>query len=187
MRKIGLLVAVAIGALTLIAAAAFAHGDNGGRHKASLNSYEEVVGGPGTASTGSVSTTGRGRLSLKIKSDGIEYRLRYEGTEGGTVSAAHIHFAQRHVSGGVIAFLCGGGEAPCTTPSGDISGTITPAEIQGPADQGIPTGAAGFAEAVKAIRVGATYANIHTSPSFPEGEIRGQIGRGHGKGHGRDR
>ncbi len=187
MKRIVLIGAIAVAALSLVAAAALARDNDGGNHKAFLNSYEEVVGGPGPTSTGSVSTTGVGRLTLRVRNDGIHYRLRYERMEGGEVFAAHIHFAQRHVGGGIIADLCGGNEMPCTTPSGDISGVITPAEIKGPPEQGIPLGAAGYPEAVKAIRVGATYANVHTRPSFPEGEIRGQIGRGHGNGHrGRD-
>lgn len=176
MKRIVLITALALAAVSFVAAAALADDEGGGAHKAFLTSYEEVVGGPGPTSTGSVSTTGTGRLTLKVRDDGIHYRLRYERMEGGTVFAAHIHFAERHVGGGIIADLCGGNELPCTTPNGDISGVITPAEIKGPAEQGIPVGAAGYPEAVKAIRVGATYANVHTTPSFPEGEIRGQIG-----------
>ena len=172
MKRIVLITALALAAVSVVAAAALADDDGGGAHKAFLTSYEEVVGGPGP-STGSVSTTGVGRLTLRIRDDGIHFRLRYERMEGGTVVAAHIHFAQRHVGGGIIADLCGGNEDPC---DGDISGVIMPGEIKGPAEQGIPVGAPGYPEAVKAIRVGATYANVHTTPSFPEGEIRGQIG-----------
>jgi hypothetical protein len=187
MRRIALVVLVALAALSLVVAAAVARDGERGGQKAFLTGYEEVVGGPGTASTGSVSTLGKGRLTLRVRDDGIHYRLRYEQMEGGTVFAAHIHFAQRHVGGGIIADLCGGNEAPCTTPNGDITGVITPAEIKGPADQGIEPAAPGYPEAVRAIRAGATYANVHSTPRFPEGEIRGQIGRGHGKGNrGRD-
>jgi hypothetical protein len=179
MRKLVLAVALVVAAsLTVVAAVAIAGGGNGGQHKAFLNGYNEVVGGPGP-STGSVSTTGRGSLRLRIEDNAIHFRLRYEDIEGGDATQAHLHFAQRHVGGGVIAFLCGGPEAACTEPDGDISGTITPAEIIGPADQGIEAGS--FAEAVRAIRAGAVYANVH-STRWPEGEIRGQVGRGNGKG-----
>jgi hypothetical protein len=178
MRKLVLAVAVVVAAsLTVVAAVAIAHGGNGGGHRAHLNGYQEVVG------PGSISTTGSGRFELRIRDDVIHFRLRYSQMEG-AVSQAHIHFAQRHVGGGVIAFLCGGGgEDPCTSPNGDIDGTITPAEIIGPSAQGIEPGS--FDEAVRAIRAGATYANVHSTPRWPNGEIRGQIG--HGKGHGRDR
>jgi CHRD domain-containing protein len=123
----------------------------------------------------SISTPARGRLSLEIQdNDTIEYRLRYSGFEGTTVTASHIHLGARHTNGGVVAFLCGGGDKPvCTTPSGEIEGTIDAADVIGPAGQGIAAGE--FAEFVRAIRAGYTYANVH-SVRFPTGEIRGQIG-----------
>jgi hypothetical protein len=173
MKRIALAAAVIGGTLLLVATGALAKGGNGG-HKAFLNGYQEVVG------PGSISTTGHGSLALRIQDDGIHYRLRYAAIEGGAVTAAHIHFAQRHVGGGIIADLCNGNEAPCTTPNGDISGTITPAEIKGPANQGIEPGS--YAEAVRAIRAGATYANVH-STRWGAGEIRGQISHGNRKGH----
>jgi hypothetical protein len=180
MRKLAIVVSVlAATALVLVAATALA--DRGGHHgnnfRANLNGYNEVVGGPG-ASTGSVSTTGHGRFRARIFDDHIHYTLDYSDMTGGTVAFAHIHFAQRHVGGGVIAFLCGGGDKPpCTTPSGHIEGDIDAADVIGPADQGI---AAGELDELKAaMRAGAAYANVHSTPSYPEGEIRGQITRGH--------
>ena len=180
MRKLVLtLSVVAIGALAVAGAVALAGGGGGNNgHAAVMNGYNEVVGGAPAADSGSVSSTGRGSLSLRIEDDGIHYRLRYRNMDAGeTVTQAHIHFAQQHVGGGIIAFLCAGPEAACTTPNGDISGVITPAEIIGPADQGIEPGS--YDEAVRAIRAGATYANVHSTPRFPQGEIRGQIKRGH--------
>jgi hypothetical protein len=58
-----------------------------------------------------------------------------------------------------------------------ITGVLTPANIIGPAAQGIDpaTDAAnGFEELVRLLRSGVTYANVHSS-KFPGGEIRGQI------------
>ena len=52
-------------------------------------------------------------------------------------------------------------------------GTITPAQVDRPGDQGIAAGE--FDELVRAMRAGVTYANIHTT-AHPGGEIRGQIG-----------
>jgi hypothetical protein len=51
---------------------------------------------------------------------------------------------------------------------------VDPADIIGPASQGIEAGS--FAEAVRAMRAGATYANVH-STRWPAGEIRGQLRR----------
>ena len=93
-------------------------------------------------------------------------------TGGGSVLFAHIHFGARGVNGGVIAFLCGGGSKPACPPSGTVSGTIVAADIVGPNAQGIETGS--FDEAVRAIRAGAVYANVHTT-RWSGGEIRGQV------------
>lgn len=181
MRKLVAAVALAVVPLTFVlASSALADNDNRGKFKAKLNGYEEVVGGASPTSTGSVSTLASGRFEARVDDGKIKYKLTYSNMEGGTVTAAHIHFAQRHVGGGVIAFLCGGGgKGACPTPGGTVEGEIAPADIIGPADQGIAAGS--FAEAVRAMRAGATYVNVH-SGTYPEGEIRGQIGR---KGRGR--
>lgn len=190
MRKLAVLISVvAATGLTLVAAAALAgrgNGDHGGNNfRANLNGYNEVVGGPG-ASTGSVSTTGTGRLALRIFDDHVHYVLDYSNLSGGATCCSHIHFAQQGVSGGVSAFLCGGGDKPaCTLTSGHIEADIDAADVIGPTEQGIAPGE--FGELVSAIRAGATYANVHTSPSYPEGEIRGQILRGHGHDDGNGR
>jgi CHRD domain-containing protein len=189
MRKLAILISIvaAVG-LTIVVAAALANRghDNRARNDfhANLNGYDEVVGGPGSSSTGSISTTGHGRLTLRIFSDHIHYTLDYSDLTGGTTCCAHIHFGQQHVSAGVSAYLCGGdGKPACGTPSGHVEDDIVAANVIGPSDQGIAPGE--FDELVAAIRAGATYANVHTTPSYPEGEIRGQIVKGHGNGGGR--
>jgi hypothetical protein len=53
-----------------------------------------------------------------------------------------------------------------------VTGTITPADIGGPAGQGIAPGE--FNEVLRALRSGNVYANIHTA-TYPSGEIRGQV------------
>jgi len=47
-----------------------------------------------------------------------------------------------------------------------------PADVIGPAGQGIKPGE--YAELLRAIRAGATYANVHSS-LYPSGEIRAQL------------
>ena len=146
--------------------------DDSSNFKASLNGYNEVVG------PGSISTVGEGQFEATIDdvAQTITYELRYTLENPATLS--HIHFAQRHVGGGIIAFLCGGPKPPCpagtTATEAVVTGVITPADIVGPTGQGIEPGS--FAEAVRAIRVGATYANVHPT-RWPAGEIRGQIHR----------
>ncbi len=75
-------------------------------------------------------------------------------------------------------FLCsnlGNGPAgtqACPPAPATITGTIRPADVVGPADQGIDP--MQFDELVRAIRAGVTYANVH-SGTFPNGELRGQL------------
>jgi CHRD domain-containing protein len=71
----------------------------------------------------------------------------------------------------------------CPQPPADgsrvsVSGAIEPADVIGPAVQGIAPGE--FNELIAAIRAGVAYANIHTTVN-PAGEIRGQISRGGGR------
>jgi CHRD domain-containing protein len=173
MRKLIVFAVFAVGLLMTAAVSIAVAGDDDGMNaQARLNGYNEVVG------PGSISTIGSGRLQLSIQGETITYRLTY--TLENPATNAHIHFAQRHVGGGVIAFLCNGPTTPpcpagVTSPA-TVTGTIRPTDIVGPAGQGIEAGS--FAEAVRAIRAGATYANVH-STRWGQGEIRGQIsGRG---------
>jgi hypothetical protein len=121
-----------------------------------------------------VSTTGKGTLTLKVgrHRDSIEFRLTYDGLEG-LSTAAHIHFGQRNVNGGVAAFLCGGGGLPACPPvGGTVEGTIMVNDVIGPSGQGIAP--AEFAELLRAIKDNAAYVNVH-SDKHPTGEIRGDI------------
>lgn len=168
---LGITLLISATLLVLVGTSATAHDEGRGQFKARLSGFQE---------TPSVSTSGSGSLSARIDLDAgtITYTLTYSGLES-TASVAHIHFGQRGVAGGVIAFLCGGGDKPtCPATSGSVTGTIDAADIIGPATQGIAPGE--FAEVVRAIRAGAVYANVHTA-TFPNGEIRGQVGRGEGK------
>jgi hypothetical protein len=168
--RIGLAVGLlGILAGALIGASALA-GSKGGRDfEARLSGYSENP---------SISTPAQGRFKAEIRGNEIHYELRYSGIDGGDAFAAHIHFADKHVNGGIIAFLCGGGDKdPCPPRQGTVRGVIDPNDITGPQDQGIePTS---FAEAVAAMRAGFTYANVHSRPRFPNGELRGEI-RSHG-------
>jgi hypothetical protein len=147
-----------------------------------------------------VLTGAEGKFKAKIHSDRIEYKLRYEDLEG-DVTQAHIHIGQRLANGGISVWLCGNPNPPAITPPAGtqtcpadpatITGTITAANVVGPANQGIAPGE--FDELVDAIRDGFTYANVHSTLA-PGGEIRGQLGdhdgdddKDHGRGKDRDR
>ncbi len=176
MKKILIALLLAGGVAALgVASATLATGDQGKTSfKADLNGYNEVVGAPGPG-TGSVSTVARGIFRAKLRGNPptqLEFELTYAGIEGGTVTAAHPHFAQRHVGGDIFGFLCGGPKPACPTPGGTVEGVWTAADITGPAGQGVEAGS--FDEFVRALRAGAVYVNVHSSV-FPEGEIRGQL------------
>ncbi len=179
MRKALTVILLAVGAATVLAVSAFARGgDEKNSFKATLNGYNEIVGGAGAASTGSVSTGATGSFRAKLRNGGttLDFTLTYSGIEGGTVTVAHPHFAQKHVGGGVFGFFCGGPKPACPSPGGTVEGTWTSADVIGPADQGVQVAA--FDEFVRALRAGAVYVNVHSSgatPSYPEGEIRGQV------------
>jgi hypothetical protein len=130
-----------------------------------------------------LSTTGSGRFRAQIN-DGaqeISYRLSYTALEG-NVTQAHIHLGGKAQSGGISVFLCtnlGNGPAgtqACPPAPATVTGTLRPADVIGPAGQGITAGQ--FAELVAAIRAGATYVNVHSS-LYPGGEIRAQLGHDH--------
>jgi hypothetical protein len=162
-RRIYLAAAVGIVSVVSVVATAAVAGD-GGDADARLSGFEEVP---------VISTEGTGKFKAEIRSDRIDYKLSYRDLEGGGVLFAHIHLGQRTANGGVAAFLCGGGgKDPCPPSPATVRGTITPADVVGPTNQGIPAG--GFDELVDRIEDGFTYANVHTS-QFQGGEIRGQI------------
>lgn len=138
-----------------------------------LTGYQEAAAPNGP---GSVSTTASGTFVAKLDGDALSYTLTYGGLSGPALFA-HIHFGNRVQNGGVIVFLCGGGpqSIPCpagTTSEATVTGTVTAADVIGPAGQGIAPGE--FQELVDALRAGVAYANVH-SPTWPSGEIRGQI------------
>src|SRR5262245_27641054 len=152
--------------------------------RATLQGIEEV---PAT------STQASGRFLLDISQDGtsMTYTLNYSNLEG-DIRQAHIHFAQKGVNGAIVVFLCQTainpdptGHAPTCPQSGTVTGTLTAANMTALAvAQGIAPGE--FAELVRAMRAGVTYANVHSAgtgvpANFAGGEIRGQIGE-----HGND-
>jgi CHRD domain len=168
-RRIQLAAAVAIVSIVSVVATTAVAGD-GNNAKAKLIGFEEVP---------AVSTVASGKFEAKINrsEQRIDYRLSFEDLEANSLFA-HIHLGQRTANGGVSVFLCGGGDKPpCPLTSGTVEGTIDPADVIGPANQGIAAGE--FDELVRAIRAGVTYANVH-STKFPGGEIRGQIDAGGG-------
>lgn len=144
--------------------------------------------------------TGHVTVTISADEKSISYELTYSGLEGSvgtgkSVLFAHIHVGRPTVTGGVSVFFCGqptittatsGPHQACPASAGPgtsnpaVTGTLTAADITGPASQGVdptnPNNENSFARLVKAIKSGLTYANVHTTRSAG-GEIRGQLKR----------
>lgn len=180
--KLAAVVAV-IAAVAVGGTAAFAGGGGKGKEfSEKLSGYEETPV--------ALSTSGNGKFHAKINSrtQEITYRLKWADLEG-AVTQSHIHFGAPAQSGGISVFLCsnlGNGPAgtqacPTTNPA-TISGTIRPADVIGPAGQGISAGE--FTELLRAMQKGFTYVNVH-SEKYGGGEIRAQLEKsGHHGRHG---
>src|SRR5712692_8303513 len=169
MKKQGICTGCIALALATLSAVTYAAGPGGKTivHSDPLTGYQE-------ATPAGVSSTGSGSFVASIDDIAgvIDYTLSYSDLEAPAL-VAHIHFGNRFTSGGVSAFLCGGGGKPaCPTLGGTVTGTIMAADVIGPAAQGIAPGE--LAELIRAIRAGVTYVNVH-STTFPAGEIRGQV------------
>jgi hypothetical protein len=166
-------VMIALLALLVVASVGSLQATAGGkeRFKARLDGYQEA---PLT-----LSVPGTGRFNAQLAPDGgsITYRLTYADLTGPALFA-HIHLGRPAIAGGVSAFLCDStpmapaGVPDCPGTGGTVTGTIEPADVVGPSDQGIAPGE--FDELLAALRANATYANVHTELHQP-GEIRGRI------------
>jgi hypothetical protein len=168
-KRLQLAGAVAVMAIaSVVTTTALAGGDREVRTR--LTGYQEVP---------AISTDagGKFRAKLRTSSQEIQYELSYADLTG-AVQQAHIHLGQRAVNGAISVFLCSNldngppGTQACPAAPATITGTIRPADVIGPAVQGIDP--MQFDELVRAIRAGVTYANVH-SATFPGGEIRGQL------------
>jgi len=202
-RSVRTIVATA-GLLALIAPATSLADDKNDdwRLRIKLTGFQEVIA-PSlstanvfSAGAGAIFSTGSGQLTLKIdkRNREISYELTYsfpdaaDTTIVGTqfVNQAHLHFGQKHTTGAINVWLCQSttdNPAPaavaadtpiCPSPSGTVSGTITPAKVLALAGQGFPAGQDGFDALLEALQNDAIYGNVHTD-KFPTGEIRGQF------------
>ena len=146
------------------------------RFDASLTGYEEVPdaldAGASARSRRRSAATGRDPLHAQLS--------RAVRRSGERVTQAHIHLGararqRRHHRVPVPATSATARRARRRvrpTRRARDAGRSRPAQVVGPADQGIAP--AEFAELVRALRAGAAYANVHTTTNAG-GEIRGQI------------
>jgi hypothetical protein len=170
-RRKAVAIAVTVVGVVGVSAAAATGGSSRAGFETRLSGYQEVP---------AFSTTGEGRFAaaLSRSASEIRYVLAYEGLSG-PAQQAHIHFGQEAVNGGISVFLCTNlGNGPAGTQAcppgteGRVTGTIRPADVIGPTEQGISAGE--FAELVAAMRAEVTYVNVHTALARG-GEVRGQL------------
>ncbi len=121
-----------------------------------------AVGGGATKLTATLDTksevpavtgvAGTGKFTGTLRGNKLSWSLTFSGLSGPAL-AAHVHLGKPGQAGPVAIPLCG----PCTSGA---KGT-----------------AKANAQALKAIRAGAAYVNVHTQAN-QGGEIRGQIAGG---------
>jgi hypothetical protein len=143
--------------------------ESGTRLRAMLKGFNETP-------ANSTPATGTFRATISEDQMSISFDLSYSRLVADSLFA-HIHLGQKNVAGGVMIFFCDNSDPShsprsCPTRGGTVTGTVTAADVIGPAGQGIAPGE--FAEVLEAIRSGVTYVNVH-SVQFPAGEIRGQV------------
>ncbi|TMF23094.1 MAG: CHRD domain-containing protein [Chloroflexi bacterium] len=136
--------------------------------RATLSGFNEVA---------PILTEGTGTFHATVQGTQITYTETFSGLSA-PVTQSHIHFAQRGVNGGIFLFLCSNlGNGPAGTPAcpaggGTVSRTVGAADLIAVAGQHVPAG--DFASALRILRSGDAYVNVHTT-AFPAGEIRGQL------------
>jgi len=193
MNRIVRTIVATVGLLALIAPATGSAQDNNGRLRIELSGFQEVI--PPNLGLGAIFSTGSGRLTLKVAKQKrtIDYELTYSFPDAAAtpivgaqfVNQAHLHFGQKHTTGGITVWLCQSADTPapaavaavtptCPSPSGTVSGTIAPGQVLALPGQGLPAGQDGFAALLEALQNDAIYGNVHTD-KFPSGEIRGQF------------
>lgn len=166
---------LAVAACALAFSAAHARAE---QFSAKFSGFQEI-GALGAGETGAILSNGRGSLDLKLDrhAQTLDFTLTYSGLSA-DITQSHIHFGKVHVAGGIMVFFCSNlangpaGTQPCPPAGGTVSGTITAANVVGPATQNVTPG--DFDALARALESNTAYGNIHTT-KFPAGEIRGQI------------
>jgi hypothetical protein len=143
----------AIAALAVVlAVASVAAAANGGRPLSTDLTGAEEFPGPGDADA-----TGQADLRLNQGQNQVCFDVSWADVDG-TVFAAHIHIGPPGVAGPIVVGLFEGTFAGTDSASGcveDVDAELIKAIRQDPADY---------------------YVNVHSTPGFEAGAVRGQLG-----------
>jgi hypothetical protein len=126
-----------------------------------LNGKNEVPSHP------DVTATGISGFIVNSGNSKIWYQIEAEGLKG--VTQAHIHSGKVGENGPVVATLFKGSKDAVNGAL--VQGSITADKLEGPLK------GKSISDLVNLIDKSSAYVNVHTQ-SFPDGEIRGQIGKG---------
>ena len=126
-----------------------------------LNGKNEVPSHP------DVTATGISGFIVNSGNSKVWYQIEGEGLKG--VTQAHIHSGKANENGPVVATLFKGSKD--TVNGALVQGSITADNLEGPLK------GKSISDLVSLIDKSSAYVNVHTQ-SFPDGEIRGQIGKG---------
>ena len=150
------------------ASLALAKEHGSGQFKSVLSGYNELP---------AVLTTGSGQLTIAVSSDqkSLNVTLNFSKLVG-VAQSASFYLGLPGTAGGVVAPICGGTKPACPTAAdGTVTISLSAADILAIPAQGLVAG--DVATALQALANGAIYVNV-TTDKFPNGEIRGQLGRG---------
>lgn len=159
--------------LLATASVALAHDSENGQFKANLIGYGEVP---------AVLTTGSGQVTVAVSSDQTTLSVTLNFNKlAGVAQSASLYLGLAATTGGLIAPICGGAKPACPTAAdGTVTISLSASDVLAIPAQGLAAG--DVASALEALAHGALYVNVITS-KFPNGEIRGQLGRGFGFGN----
>lgn len=144
-----------------------------GQFKADLTGYNEVP---------AVLTTGSGQVTVVVSSDQTSLNVTLNFSKLlGVAQSASLYLASPATTGGAVALICGGTAPACpTTADGTATIALSASDILAIPAQGLAAG--DVSSVIQALANGAIYVNVVTT-KFPNGEIRGQFGRGFGFGN----
>jgi hypothetical protein len=128
---------------------------------ASSQKFDANMKGSSEVPKSNTKATGYAEFTVAPNGKSIRYELTAKGLSG-PAQAAHLHLGHPGQAGGVLISIS---TEPFSLPR---EGRLTAKQFT--AVGNVET----FAQAVRAVRSGRTYVNIHTE-RFPAGEIRGQV------------
>jgi hypothetical protein len=131
---------------------------------AASSKYKATLTGSAEKPKSDSKAKGTATFTVASNNKSIKYTIKASGLSG-AVQAAHIHFGKPGKAGPVVVNIC---PKPCSLPK---SGTLTSKQFTK------APGVSNFAAAVKALKKGEAYVNLHTK-EYPAGEIRGNIKKG---------